>query len=42
MKEESQEQAGNDAGSGRHERKRRAPGWVMALMLLGLGAAGAR
>ena len=40
MKEESQEQAGNDAGSGRHERKRRAPGWVMALMLLGLGAAG--
>ena len=40
MTENMQRQAETDAGSGRNDGKRRARGWVMAVILLGLGAAG--
>ena len=40
MTENTQRHAETDTGSGRNDGKRRARGWIMAVMLLGLGAAG--
>ncbi len=40
MTENMRRDAGKDAGSGRRDGKRRARGWIAALALLGLGAAG--
>ena len=40
MTQDTQRHAGMDNNEGRNDGKRRARGWVMAVMLLGLGAAG--
>ena len=40
MSEEMQGRTRNDTGSGRHGAKRRVPGWLAAVILLGLGATG--